>query len=197
MLAALVVVAGMATMAVEMAASRLLAPYFGTSLYIWGLLIGFLLICLAVGYWVGGNLADRHPNRRTFLATLALSAVTIAVIAFAAPPTLNAAQSGTAGWPYGVLWGALIGCIVLFAIPTLLLGALNPFAIRLSVDRLDKAGNAAGNVFALTTLGSLVGTFGSVFLLIPNYGTRATLLLAAAITLAAALLGNVFWREAS
>ncbi len=189
MLFLLVILAGMASLAVEMAASRLLAPFFGTSLYSWAILIGLILAYLTLGYWLGGKLADSRPERRPFFALNALAAVAVAIVAVVATPLLSGSLAATQQLPYGLLWGTIAGCLGLFAVPTILLGCVNPYAIRLSVANVAAAGNASGTVFALTTIGSLVGTFSAVFLLIPNLGTRATLYVFAAILLAASLAG--------
>lgn len=194
MLPLLVVVAGMASMAVEMSATRLLAPFFGSSLYIWAILIGLVLVYLTAGYWFGGRLADRLPRRDVFLRVMGIAGVSIALLAVVAVPLLSLTLAATQDLPNGLFWGALIACLVLFSVPTILLGAINPFAIRLAVARLEVAGNAAGNVFGLTTIGSLIGTFATVFLLIPNIGTRATLLLFAGITLLAVAAGRILWQ---
>lgn len=189
MLLLLVVVAGMASMSVEMAASRLLAPFFGTSLYIWGILIGLILAYLTAGYWLGGRLADSRPSRPLFYAVNAIGAVAVALVGLLATPVLGTALRTTEDVPFGLFWGAIAGCVVLFAIPIVLLGAVGPFAIRLSVSGLAGSGSAAGTVFALTTIGSLIGTFGAVFLLIPEWGTRATLYSFAGVLFAAAAAG--------
>ena len=174
---------------VILAASRLLAPFFGTSLYSWAILIGLILAYLTLGYWLGGKLADSRPERRPFFALNALAAVAVAIVAVVATPLLGGSLTATQQLPYGLLWGTIAGCLGLFAVPTILLGCVNPYAIRLSVANVAAAGNASGTVFALTTIGSLVGTFSAVFLLIPNIGTRATLYVFAAILLAASLAG--------
>ncbi len=195
MLSLLVVVAGMASMAVEMAATRLLAPFFGSSLYIWAILIGLVLVYLTAGYWFGGRLADRLPYREVFLRVFAAAGAAIGLLALVSVPVLSLTLAGTQHMPNGLFWGAFLGILVLFSVPTVLLGALNPFAIRLSVARLEATGNAAGNIFGLTTIGSLIGTFATVFLFIPNFGTRATLLLFAGITLLFTLCAAIIWRE--
>jgi MFS family permease len=185
----LVIVAGMASMSVEMAAARLLSPFFGTSLYIWAILIGLILAYLTAGYWVGGRLADRRPHPGLFYALNAAGAVAVALVGLLATPLLTAALSGTEGIPYGLFIGAIAGCLALFAIPIVLLGSVSPFAIRLTVGGVAGSGNAAGTVFALTTIGSLIGTFGAVFLFIPWIGTRATLYAFAGALLAATVAG--------
>ena len=179
-------------MALEMAAARLLAPFFGTSLYIWAILIGLVLVYLTAGYELGGKIADRAPRARVFYGLNALAAVTVALDGLLASPVLGGSLSATEGLPYGLYAGALAGCLALFAVPVVVLGCVNPFAIRLRVARVQQAGQASGAVFALTTIGSLIGTFGAVFWLIPSAGARATLywaavLLAAVVALAFAL----------
>jgi predicted membrane-bound spermidine synthase len=185
----IVVVAGMASLAVEMAASRLLAPFFGTSLYSWAILIGLILAYLTLGYWLGGKLADSRPSRMPFLGLATIAALSIALVATIASPLLGASLSATERLPFGLFWGLVAGCLGLFALPTILLGCVNPYAIRLSVAGVAAAGNTAGTIFALTTIGSLIGTFGAVFVLIPNLGTRATLYVFAAILLAVSVTG--------
>lgn len=191
MIAVLVVVAGMASLAMEMAASRLLAPFFGSSLYSWAILIGLILAYLTAGYWAGGQLADRYPRRRPFYGLAAVAALTVALVAVIATPLLGGALEATERLPYGLFLGTIAGCLGLFTLPTVLLGSLNPYAIRLSVSNVAAAGNAAGTVFALTTIGSLIGTFGAVFVLIPNVGTRATLYAFAAPLLLISAFGLV------
>jgi hypothetical protein len=188
----LVVVAGMASLAVEMAASRLLAPFFGTSLYSWAILIGLILAYLTVGYTLGGRLADRRPAQRPFFVLNAVAALSVALVAVLATPLLGGALAATAGLPFGLFWGTIAGCLGLFALPVVLLGCVGPYAIRLSVAGVAESGRASGTVFALTTIGSLIGTFGAVFLFIPNLGTRATLYVFAAILLVFSCAGFGF-----
>ena len=181
LLLALVFIGGFSSLGIEFAASRLLAPYFGQALFVWGLLIGMILIYLTVGYAVGGRLADRHPNPLLLYAITAAAAAATGLIPFVSRPILSWAQTGFAQLSVGVVVGSLVAVIVLFALPVILLGMVSPFAIRLRIDSIARAGNAAGAVYALSTLGSILGTFVPVFWLIPSYGTRPTLYLLAAV----------------
>jgi len=183
-----VIVAGMVSLALEMAAARLLAPFFGTSLYTWAILIGLILLYLTAGYWLGGKLADRRPYRAPFFALTGVAAATVALVGAIATPILSAALKGTERLPFGLFFGTIAGCLILFTIPTILLGSVSPYAIRLSTGSVNGSGNAAGTVFALTTIGSLAGTFSAVFLFIPSIGTRATLYVFAGLLLAASAL---------
>lgn len=171
----LVLVGGAATMGVEMCGLRLLAPYFGNSLPVWGLLIGLLLAYLALGYFVGGRLADRHPEARLLYQLSAWAGFTIGLIPYLARPILHYSLIAFASQQAGAVLGSLVSVLVLFAIPCVLLGCIFPFTMRLTIDHAASSGNVAGRIYALSTMGSLLGTFGSVFLLIPVLGTRRTI----------------------
>ncbi|HXM53078.1 MAG TPA: fused MFS/spermidine synthase, partial [Candidatus Binatus sp.] len=168
-------IGGLASLGIEFAAARLLAPFFGQSLFIWGTLIGLILIYLTVGYYIGGRLADRRPDARLLFQLTGAAALLTAAIPIASRPILSIAQSGFAQVSVGLVLGSLISVIVLFAAPVILLGMVSPFVIRLRIRQLETAGNAAGAVYALSTLGSILGTFLPVFWLIPTYGTRPTI----------------------
>ena len=166
---------GLSSLGIEFAAARLLAPFFGQSLFIWGTLIGLILIYLTIGYYVGGRLADRRPEPRLLFTLTAAAALLTAAIPVVSRPILSVAQTGFAQVSVGLVLGSLISVIVLFAAPVILLGMVSPFVIRLRIRQLETAGNAAGAVYALSTLGSILGTFLPVFWLIPTYGTRPTI----------------------
>src|SRR5438876_9108001 len=166
---------GLASLGIEFAAARLLAPFFGQSLFIWGTLIGLILIYLTIGYYAGGRLADRRPDARLLFQLAGAAALLTAAIPIVSRPILSLAQTGFAQLSVGLVLGSLISVIVLFAAPVILLGMVSPFVIRLRIRELETAGNAAGAVYALSTLGSILGTFLPVFWLIPTYGTRPTI----------------------
>jgi spermidine synthase len=188
-LLALVFVAGMTSMALEMCASRLLAPYFGTSLFVWANLIGLVLIYLSAGYFFGGRLADRYPSRRLLCALTAAAALATGVIPFISHPVLEWSVSGLDTANAGVFYGSLLAVILLFSVPVTLLGFVSPFAVRLSVDHVGSSGRSAGSLYALSTGGSIIGTFLPVLVLIPAWGVRRTLLAACVTLLAASLWG--------
>ncbi|HEV2218360.1 MAG TPA: fused MFS/spermidine synthase [Candidatus Dormibacteraeota bacterium] len=171
----LVFVAGMASLAVEFGAARLLAPYFGTSLYVWGVLIGLVLIYLSAGYVIGGRLADRRPDEMLLYQITAWAGLWIGVIPLVSYPILLASQQGFRELSIGIVGGTLLAVMVLFAVPVILLGCVSPFAIRLLLKSIESGGNTAGRVYALSTAGSILGTFLPVFWFIPTYGTRPTL----------------------
>src|SRR5439155_9922871 len=155
----LVFVGGATVMTVEMCASRLLAPYFGTSLFIWGILIGLVMIYLAVGYALGGRLADRYPSAPVLYGITGLAGFAVGLIPVLSRPILSWALVGFAGYSVGIFIGSLIGVVLLFSVPLVLLGFVSPFAIRLRTMGVASAGGTGGGVAALSTLGSVRGTF--------------------------------------
>ncbi|HYR53406.1 MAG TPA: fused MFS/spermidine synthase, partial [Methylomirabilota bacterium] len=171
----LVFVSGMASLGIEFGASRLLAPYFGTSLYVWGVLIGLILVYLSAGYVIGGRLADRHPRDELLYQITAWAGLWIGVIPLVSYPILVASQQGFRDLSVGLVAGTLLAVVLLFAVPVTLLGCVSPFAIRLLLKDVATGGNTAGRVYALSTVGSILGTFLPVFWFIPTYGTRPTI----------------------
>src|SRR2546423_2927740 len=170
---------GLASLGIEFAAARLLAPFFGQSVFIWGPLVGLILIYLTVGYYAGGRLADRRPDARLLFQLTAAAALLTAAIPVVSRPILSLAQTGFANLSVGLVLGSLLSVIILFAAPVILLGMVSPFVRRLRIRQLEPAGNAAGAVYALSTLGSILGTFIPVFWLIPTCGTRPTIFILA------------------
>jgi spermidine synthase len=191
-LTAVVFAAGVGSLATEISASRLLAPYFGNSTIVWANVIGLILASLALGYWLGGRVADRRPTPRTLGAIVLAAGCLIAVIPFVARPLLDLSVEGLDRVSAGAAIGSFFGVLVLFVPPVLLLGMVAPFAIRLAITDLESAGTVAGRLYAVSTAGSLLGTFLSALVLIPAVGTQRTLLASAALVGfgGAALLGR-------
>jgi spermidine synthase len=182
----LVFVVGTGSLGAEIAAVRLLSPYFGASTVVWANTIGVVLVALSVGYWLGGRLADRHPHMRELCLLTLTAAVLLAIVPFAADPLLDVAVDALDSISAGAFVGSLIGVLGLVAVPVLLLGMVSPWAIRLAVEKVEEAGEVAGRLYALSTAGSLVGTLLSALVLIPAVGTRRTFLVfALAIALVA------------
>src|SRR5207248_11164084 len=152
------------------------APYFGSSLYVWGVLIGLILIYLSAGYVLGGRLADRHPRAELLYQLTAWAGLWIGLIPLVSYPILLVSQQGFATLSAGLVLGTLLAVVALFAVPVVLLGCVSPFAIRLLLADVATGGNTAGAVYALSTAGSILGTFLPVFWWIPSYGTRPTLI---------------------
>ncbi len=193
-LGGLVFTAGTGSMATEISAARLLAPYYGSSTVVWANVIGLVLASLAVGYWLGGRLADRRPSLRALGAVVAAAAAVIAATPFVAKPLLDLSVEGLDQVSAGAAIGSFFGTLVLFSPPVVLLGMVPPYAVRLWIADLRGAGEVAGKVFALSTGGSLLGTFLPALVAIPLIGTQRTLLVAAALIAAgAALLLGARW----
>ena len=185
-LGVVVFLAGAASLGTEMAASRLVAPYFGSSNVVWANVIGLMLAFLALGYWLGGRLADRHPSARVLASVLIAAAALLAATPFAARPLLHTALDGFASISVAVVAGSFFSVLALFALPVTLLGMVSPFAVRLSLEDVHEAGRTSGRLYALSTVGSIFGTFAAALVAIPLIGTQRTLLATAAVVALAA-----------
>jgi spermidine synthase len=169
-------VVGSASLGAEIAAARLLAPWFGASTIVWANTIATVLVALSIGYWVGGRLADRDPTLAGLSRVVLWAAALLALVPFVAAPFLRISVKALDRVEAGAFAGSLFAVLVLVAVPVLLLGAVAPYAVRLSVRSVEEAGRIAGRLYAISTMGSLVGTFLSALLLIPLVGTRRTFL---------------------
>ncbi|MEM0481857.1 MAG: fused MFS/spermidine synthase [Nitrososphaerota archaeon] len=167
-------------MVIELAGSRLLTPVFGSSVFVWGSIIGVVLSSLAAGYYLGGRISDLRPDLR-LLDTIVFTGGILAIsIPFLSPVSIEAVLS--AGLEER--WGALIASLTLLAPSNLLLGMVSPFAVKLATSELKELGSSAGYLYAVSTLGSIFGTFGTVFILIPTLDVR-TIFLGVGLTLMA------------
>jgi spermidine synthase len=172
----LVFVVGASSLGVEIAAARLLAPYFGASTVVWANTIGVVLVALSAGYWFGGRYADRHPQLRPLCLVVLAAAVLIALVPFAARPFLGFSVNAFDTVSVGGFAGSLFGVLVLVAVPVTLLGAAAPWAVRLAVGEVGSSGEVVGRLYAISTAGSLVGVMVSALVLIPLLGTQRTFL---------------------
>ena len=164
-LAVLVFVAGMASMSLEFTASRILIPIFGSSIYTWGSLIGVILAGLSLGYHIGGKLADKNPNFLKLCLVIFSAGLYIIFIPFIAPTLTSSFVQFVSDSQYA----SLLAVFTLLMLPTFLLGIVSPYAIKLATRRLTELGNVSGNLYSLSTIGSIVGTFLTVFVLIPTF----------------------------
>lgn len=180
-------VSGMTTLAIELTASRLLGNVFGNSNLVWANVIGLMLLYLTVGYFLGGRLADRRPRADVLLQIILWAAFLGALIPLLARPIITRAATAVFGAEAAVALGSFLVILLLFSLPVTLLGMVSPFVIRLAVDDLAHSGRVAGQVYAISTLGSLLGTFLPVLLTIPELGTARTFLLFSGILFALAL----------
>lgn len=182
---------GMSVMAVELSASRLVAPVFGSSTYVWTNIIGVILIALSFGYMAGGRLADRRDGLVPLLRLLAGACVWLLALPFMGAPVLRAVAGmlGGVGSSFAfVFLGSLLGIAILFAPPIVVLGMTSPCLVR-ELARQGRVGASAGRVFALSTVGSVLGTFLPVLVFIPMLGTARTIVVFAGLLLAVVVLG--------
>lgn len=188
MLRLVVFLGGAILMALEMVGSRVLAPSFGSSIFVWGSLISIFLAALSVGYYWGGALADRRPSLTVLSLLVAVPGALIWLLPFYFPWV----NQWVVSLDLGVRLSPLVAAILLFALPSIFLGTISPYAIRLEIESVETAGNTAGRLYALSTGGSIVGTLATSFFLIPLMGVRNILhtlgLLLLALALAAYLM---------
>ena len=183
---------GMTSLAVEMAASRLLGNYFGAGHEVWAAIIGLILIYLTAGNFLGGAWADRSPHPHTFARILAWAGFTVGLIPVFSRPVLRVAAAAFDQLQMGAMIGAFASVLVLFAVPITLMGTASPFAIRLALHDSRRVGTTAGTIYAISTLGAFLGTFLPVLILIPFIGTFRTFLFLGGLLMVVGLF--LLWR---
>lgn len=167
---------GMTSLGVELSASRLLGNVFGTTNLVWANIIGLILVYLTAGYFLGGKWADRSPFESTYYRILMWAGFASGLVPVVARPVLRLAAQAVERLDAAVMAGSFISVLVLFVVPVTLLGCISPFAIRLAIKDTEHAGTVSGRIYALSTLGSILGTFLPVLWLIPTIGTARTFL---------------------
>lgn len=181
-LAVAVFLSGAVLLGMEITASRVLAPAFGTSLFVWGALIGVVLTGLAIGYAVGGVLADRFPSDRLLVLAMAVGAGLVLAIPVLDKPVVD----WIVDWDPGPRADPLIAAVVLFGPASVVLASISPIAVKLAARSVETLGTVAGRLFALSTAGSIFGTFVTAFWLVPEIGTDQVLAVGPVTLLAAA-----------
>jgi len=175
---------GLAVMGIELSASRLIAPYYGSSLFVWTNVIGVILAALALGYYLGGKLSEIKPHVKSLLVILFIAGILTAIVPFIIKPlayvfAFDPSMFGSVSAV--IVIGSFFLTVLLFFIPIMLMGMTSPFLIKIvSHDRIDM-GNVSGRIFAISTLGSIVGTFLPALIFIPIFGTKATILIFACV----------------
>jgi predicted membrane-bound spermidine synthase len=178
-----VLVGGITTLAVELSAARLLGATFGASNIVWANIIGLILVYLAAGYFIGGYLADRSPTLRRFYQIVIWGGFTSGLAPFLARLVLPVAAGS--GLSLGLATALTI--FLLFTIPITLLGCISPFAIRVVLTNVREGGTVAGRIYAVSTVGSAIGSLAPVLILLPAAGTTATFLIFSLLLLVLAL----------
>ena len=182
--------AGMSVMAVELGASRLLAPYFSSSQIVWTIIIGTIMIAMALGNYYGGKSADKYPDPDRLYKRILISAVWIAAIPFAGKFVIlgvSALLVVSINTNF-LIWAAFLACMIVFVFPLFLLGTVTPSLVKYTTDSLEDNGKTVGTLGAFNTIGSIIGTFAPTFITIPSVGTSVTFLIFSGILLALALV---------
>ena len=179
----IVFITGAVIMIMELVGSRILAPILGTSIFIWTSLIGIVLGSMSVGYYLGGRIADKNPSVKNLSAIIFISGLSMFAIIIIKDSVLAFSLL------FGVKNGAIVAAVILFALPSVMLGMVSPYAVRMAVKHIESSGSTVGNLYAVSTFGSIVGTFLAGFYLIPNigstnmlYGLSITLFVVSAIS---------------
>ncbi len=183
---------GIAVTAMEISASRIVAPFVGSSSVVWTNVIGVVLAALALGYYLGGRLAEKTPNLHVLLTIILCTGFFFLAVPYFAYPVIRGLLAVTPSRsPFAQIFlGSALITTALFGLPLVVLGMVSPFLIKLYASSPDsKVGIAAGSISALSTVGSIIGTFLPTLWLIPQYGTRRTILVFACLLIVLALSG--------
>ncbi|RLD79389.1 MAG: spermidine synthase [Bacteroidetes bacterium] len=178
---------GAIVMVYEIVGSRVVAPHFGTSIYVWTSLIGVILASLSLGYWLGGRWADKKPSFKR-LALIIFGAAIYIIFANTFKDALLQTLSRNFS---SMMLRPLLASIILFAPASLFLGMVSPYAIRLKLTKIETSGKIVGNLYAISTLGSIIGTFLAGFLLIPLFGSTNILYMISGILIINALVLSI------
>ena len=182
-------IASFCTLVIEMVAGRILAPFVGVSIYTWTSIIGVILAGISIGAYIGGKLVDRFPSRKTLGLLLLLSGITALFII----PLTHLVASYR--FPVSLMLRIFIVTSIIFFIPSCVLGTISPVVVRLTLKSLENAGNVIGKIYAISTLGAIIGTFITGFFLISWMGTRTIVLLIGAVLIFVAILSGSWLKK--
>jgi predicted membrane-bound spermidine synthase len=181
---------GAVVMAFEIVGSRMLGPYVGTSMFAWTSIIGVILLSLSIGYFWGGRIADMRPRADILSLFIFISALFIIITLVVKESVLEILLRSIDN----IHVVSVIASLVLFAIPSILLGMVSPFAVRIKMKSLEKSGSTVGNLYAISTVGSIVGVFLAGFFLIPTLKITNILMLLAIVLISVSLFLNGVYR---
>lgn len=191
----LVFVCGWAVMSLEILGGRILTPFFGSDIYVWGSVIGVFLLSLSIGYFVGGKFSRRSPRPLYLSIVILVAAVLVALLTRLHEKVNNAVfdwmVADTLG---GERWGCLVAATILFLLPTTLLGMVSPYAVRLATTDVSSVGERAGVLYAVSTIGSVLGCLMTSFYLILWFHMNTILLLTSGLLVGVALIFPGFYR---
>ncbi|MBT4916941.1 fused MFS/spermidine synthase [Candidatus Peregrinibacteria bacterium] len=180
----IVFLSGATVMILEIVGSRVLAPYVGTSTFVWTSIIGIILGSLSLGYWLGGKIADKNPSFKTLSEILFIGAMLIALIGLFKEDVLVLLQQNIGS----IKLNSIVSSFILFTLPSVVLGMVSPYAVRLKMKSVTSSGRTVGNLYALSTIGSIVGTFLAGFYLLAILGNTKILFLLTIVLLAASAI---------
>lgn len=184
---------GAVLMGLQIAGSRILAPRFGTAIYVWGSLIGLTLVAMALGYWLGGKLADKKPRYPVLAAILIAAGLYVALVIFPlGTPICNAIAAAMPASPYA----PLLAATAIFFVPCFLMAMTSPFTLRLLTTSLAGLGGVTGRLYAFSTFGSIFGTLVTTFALIPNVRVSLSLGVLGLVLVAACVAGLAMFKSA-
>ncbi|MCH7535012.1 MAG: fused MFS/spermidine synthase [Bacteroidetes bacterium] len=185
---------GGSLMACEILGPKLIAPFFGTSLYVWTSVLGITLGAMTAGYWVGGNISEKHPNNKTLFYIIGISALLMFVMPFIA----NGVMSFTIN-TMGIISGPFFSSLIFLFPPIFVFGTVSPLIIQLASKKVENAGKVAGTVYGISTLGGILGLASTGLYMIPEIGLRKTCLIYGSVLLLSAgvffLLSNYMERS--
>lgn len=181
LIAVLAFIGGFVIMSVELLGGRLLAPWFGSSIYVWGSIISVFMLALALGYYIGGRWSVHEPSLQKFGMVFLLGGIILLPLMMSAETVMEAVFNQVSDPRYG----SLLAASVLFIAPTLTLGIISPYSVRLLVENSDRAGEVAGKLYFFSTLGSAIGTLATSFYFVLWFEME-TIFIALCLTLIAA-----------
>ncbi|MCD4681915.1 MAG: fused MFS/spermidine synthase [Bacteroidales bacterium] len=181
-----VFICGAVVMAFEIIGSRMLGPYVGTSMVVWTSIIGVILLSLSLGYYWGGRIADKLPRADILSLIIFISALFMIFSTFLKDEILQLLIR----WIDNIKVVSVIASLILFTVPSVLLGMVSPYAARIKMKSVEKSGSTVGNLYAISTVGSILGIFMAGFYLIPTFKITNILLLLSIVLIAVSLFLN-------
>jgi MFS family permease len=198
LLRAVLFICGAVVMSVEILAGRAMAVDFGSTLQVWGAIIGTFIGALSLGYWLGGVAADRWPTRLGLAGVISASGILISLVVLINAPVSDFVYTVNIAGSAATWLRPLIACAIIYLVPVMLLGAVSPYCVRLAAKDLSQLGKRVGGFYAISSLGSIFGTFLTAFYLIGVAGMRAIVLAEGLLLLALAVpvyLAGFFFEE--
>ena len=184
-----VFVTGGVVLVLELLGTRIISPFYGTTIYVWSSLISVTLVFLALGYFVGGKIADQRPRLTMLYLFILLAGLSVVLLSIVDSLVLAATD------PLGPRWGALCSAFILFSLPMFFLGTIAPYAIKVKAEELKHIGVTSGNLYGVSTIGSFVGALLTGFILIPNFAISTVVNITALLLFAVAVMGFIMERK--